>query len=228
MPSPQQPTLLAVASHFLGQPLLSVYRLDTGDRVRQLTGHTERIRSLSFAADGRLLISTGDDQTVCVWSLTDLDAVLDKHGVLAGVAVDDSDSNGPVVVRIEPESPAGQLLAVGDHLSGYLDGDTFRPWNKAREFYDTWWLARPQAKLTVRRVRRRKTRATSSCRPARVWTNTSRCSRSLWRRPRPIGPGNGWAGAPWGRSNRVTSRWSDFWAGTSTRAIRNGRRSLPT
>lgn len=151
--SPEQPTLLAVASHFLGQPLLSVYRLDTGDRVRQLTGHTERIRSLSFAADGRLLISTGDDQTVCVWSLTDLDAVLDKHGVLAGVAVDDSDSNGPVVVRVEPESPAGPLLAVGDHLSGYLDGDTFRPWNKAREFYDTWWLARPQAKLTVRRVR---------------------------------------------------------------------------
>ncbi len=152
--SPQQPPLLAVASHFLGQPLLSLYRLDSGDRVRQFTGHTERIRSLSFAADGRLLISAGDDQTVCVWSLTDLETVLDTHGGLQGVAVDDSDSNGPVVVRVEPESPVRQLLAVGDHLTGYLDSDTFRPWSKEREFYDTWWLTRPRSKLTVRRLRR--------------------------------------------------------------------------
>src|SRR5262249_33646053 len=55
--------LLAVA--FLdevGQPMLALYNAASGEQVRQLMGHLGAIRCLAFSADGRLLVSSGDDQ----------------------------------------------------------------------------------------------------------------------------------------------------------------------
>src|SRR5205807_6911321 len=68
--------VLAVASHDLGQPMLQLYNAKTGEQIRQLTGHMDPISCLGFSADGRLLASVAEDQTVCVWSLTNLDQVL--------------------------------------------------------------------------------------------------------------------------------------------------------
>ena len=42
-------SLMAVASHSLGQPMLALYDVNGGNQVRQYTGHTERIHSLSFS-----------------------------------------------------------------------------------------------------------------------------------------------------------------------------------
>src|SRR5262249_52479756 len=62
------------------EPSLRLYRADkdNGVQVRQYVGHAHRISALAASSDGRLLASTGDDQTVCVWSLTDLDRILDR------------------------------------------------------------------------------------------------------------------------------------------------------
>src|SRR5262249_14115962 len=71
-----QVPLLAVATHKLGQPRLVLYNVASGQLVRQFTGHVDRLYALAFSRDGRLLVSAAEDQTVCVWSLTDLDQVL--------------------------------------------------------------------------------------------------------------------------------------------------------
>ena len=55
--------------------------------MRRLSGHTGRIRSLEFSEDGRFVVSTADDRTVCVWSLTDLDRILQVRGALPGLVV---------------------------------------------------------------------------------------------------------------------------------------------
>ena len=62
-----------------GEPRLGLFDGSTGKQVRQLTGHAERIQCLAFSDDGRLLVSTAEDQTACIWSLTDLDNTLGKR-----------------------------------------------------------------------------------------------------------------------------------------------------
>src|SRR5207245_1630610 len=39
----------------LKQPYLFLYNAETGEQIRQYTGHTDPIRSLAFSSDGRLL-----------------------------------------------------------------------------------------------------------------------------------------------------------------------------
>jgi WD40 repeat protein len=46
---------------------IRVFEADTGKEVRQLTGHTAVVRSVSITADGRLLVSAGNDNMVRVW-----------------------------------------------------------------------------------------------------------------------------------------------------------------
>ncbi len=147
------PPLLAVASHELGQPLLTVFNLETGEKLRHYTGHTERIRTLSASADGRLLISTAEDQTASVWSLTDLDAILGRHGMLIGVAVEDADDGTLKVVRVDSESPSAGQLAVGDQILGRVESGQLQQWSTAREFYDSWWLTAPGTQVALRRQR---------------------------------------------------------------------------
>ena len=42
----------------------------TGESKRTLTGHTDRISSLSFSSDGRTLASGSDDKTIRLWDVT--------------------------------------------------------------------------------------------------------------------------------------------------------------
>ena len=79
-PSPFAVPILAVAHEELGETVLGLYNATTGEQVRRLTGHVNRIHALAFSADGRLLASVGEDQLVCVWSLTELGGVLGAQG----------------------------------------------------------------------------------------------------------------------------------------------------
>lgn len=65
-------TLLAVASDS-GQPKakigIDLYDTKTWEKVAVLKGHTQRILSLAFSADGRFLVSGSEDTSAMVWDV---------------------------------------------------------------------------------------------------------------------------------------------------------------
>jgi WD40 repeat protein/predicted Ser/Thr protein kinase len=56
--------VLAAGGH---DGVIRLYDAQTGDLLRVLAGHSERVRALVFSADGTLLASGSDDGTVRVW-----------------------------------------------------------------------------------------------------------------------------------------------------------------
>ncbi|MCE9530769.1 MAG: hypothetical protein K8T89_06545 [Planctomycetes bacterium] len=85
-----------------------------GKPRRVLVSHLEDVRELAFSASRPLLASVADDQTVCIWSLADLDHVVGK---IVGLGVGDSADKQTVVTRVEPNSPAATAkLLEGDVL----------------------------------------------------------------------------------------------------------------
>ena len=142
--------LLALASQEYGQPTLALHDLSTGEPFRVFYGHTERIEHLSFSADGRLLLSSGADQTVRVWSLTDIDSILGRHAELMGVAVDDDDDNeGVIIADIEGSSPHGNQLRNGEHILGVVKDGELEPTDFARQFYLQMREVLPKSRVTL-------------------------------------------------------------------------------
>ncbi len=95
--------LLAIASQRQGESRLQLFNGATGEHVRQFTGHTEVIRSLSFSEDGRMLLSAADDRTVSVWTIVDLaERNLGKRGMIRGLSVQEI-ANKLVVKSTHPE-----------------------------------------------------------------------------------------------------------------------------
>ncbi|PJF35536.1 MAG: hypothetical protein CUN49_10060 [Candidatus Thermofonsia Clade 1 bacterium] len=52
-----------------GQGAIVIYETNSGRTVRQLSGHTQAVRSLSFSADDKTLYSTSADGSLRIWSL---------------------------------------------------------------------------------------------------------------------------------------------------------------
>ncbi|HMC63971.1 MAG TPA: hypothetical protein VKI65_03455 [Gemmataceae bacterium] len=135
-------------------PSLSLFNAVTGEQVRQLTGHVAPIRCLAFSADGRLLASAAEDQTVCVWTMTNLGEVLGKQGMLKGVAITENKAQGAtalVVSQLDEDSPAAKKgLRKGDVIEGVSgkDGKLQRK-ETALALYEAGARLRPGQELTV-------------------------------------------------------------------------------
>src|SRR5262249_20368342 len=112
--------ILAVASGDEGPPTLRLYQAARGDLFRELAGHTDPIRSLAFSSDGRFLVSAGEDQTICVWSLTNLDKILKRHGQLTGLVVTE-DHRQLVIARVHAGSSANGLLKEKGVIEGFVE-----------------------------------------------------------------------------------------------------------
>jgi WD40 repeat protein len=151
-PRPPQPALLAVALRDIDEHRVVLYNAETGDKLRHYTGHTDRIRALAFSKDGRLLASVADDQTVCVWSLTQLDAILGEWGMLPGVTLEpDQKRQGvPVVHSIEAGGPAQGKLRLGDWIMGIVKEGKVQNLVSPRAVYDAIKRMKPGTEVVLR------------------------------------------------------------------------------
>ncbi len=148
---PLKSPLLAVASYAvdLGSPYLDLYDARTGKHFRRFTGHSAAITSLAVSPDGRLLASASNDQTVAVWSLTNVSEILDKHGGLNSVGLVPRDKD-VVVHRLDDDSSAKGKLSVGTIVKGVVDAGEFKPFKTPRDFYEAFWAVNPGAAVTLR------------------------------------------------------------------------------
>src|SRR5215471_17147295 len=94
--------------------------------VIETGGHTALIREIIFTADGRELISAGDDKTVRVWAV----APDGRHARLARVIrgqLDDGEVGALRAVALSPPEADGRQrwLAVGGVLAGARDEDRY-------------------------------------------------------------------------------------------------------
>ena len=56
----------------LGKPTVDLWNLDTGKRIKILTGHNKEVTSIDFSDDGRTFISGSRDGTVLVWDILNI------------------------------------------------------------------------------------------------------------------------------------------------------------
>jgi len=141
-----QSSLIALA--LIDQNMQTVFRLfdtQSGRPLRMFTGHSARIRGIAASNDGRLLASISDDQTICVWSLTDLARVRDKLGQVDGLAIREKD--GELIVD-QPD--AGGQLKVGDKLLGIVEDQKLIKATKAVEVYRAIRQREPKSDILIR------------------------------------------------------------------------------
>jgi hypothetical protein len=135
-------------------PSLWLYNGRSGERFRKLTGHTGTVRSVAFSGDGRFLVSSADDRTACVWSLTDLDQVLRARGTLPGLVLSERDGRFVVTdLRRGPLRGRDDLLRVGDVVEGFVEGGRLVVPASVAELHLTAFSRKPGETVTLRRRR---------------------------------------------------------------------------
>lgn len=153
--------VLAVAVNDNVETRLGLYNAASGEQLRQLSGHVNAVLALAFSADGKLLASASEDQTVNVWSLTDLDKTLGQEGQLRGVYVRAKEAGPkttlelaePDQARLLPENRrelADKKVKQGDTLEGLVEGGKLRPLNTPDEFYQAMRRLTPGKRATLR------------------------------------------------------------------------------
>ncbi|MFN4257919.1 MAG: hypothetical protein ACK4RK_01375 [Gemmataceae bacterium] len=142
----------AVWDPAIGTSYLWLHNARTGVALRQCNAHTQRIHSLAASSDGRLLLSAADDQTVCLWSTTDLDEILGRFGTVWGVYIEQRDK----ILRISEVTPsskaAAQQLQVGDIIEGgiFQPGGEVQAFNSALDYYNHMWDMPPGREIQLR------------------------------------------------------------------------------
>jgi WD40 repeat protein len=156
-PGPNTVPILAVATwdSRIGEPLLLLRNATTGKRLRQLNGHVQPIRSLSATSDGRLLVSAADDQTVSVWSMTDLSDIVGQHATLNGLTLR-ADDKSCVVTKVDADEPGTKGLRVDDAIESISFSAADRKPKTVTsplEFFEALWAEKPgtDVQLNVRR-----------------------------------------------------------------------------
>src|SRR5262249_10928928 len=71
--------------------LIMLCNAEDGKPFRLLVSHLQDVRELAFSLTRPLLASVAEDQTVCVWSLADLDTAI---GAVEGLSVVDAEKDG--------------------------------------------------------------------------------------------------------------------------------------
>jgi WD40 repeat protein len=151
--------LLAVAFDEVGDRNIVLYNVLTGEELRWFSGHVNDVRTLAFSRDGRMLVSAAEDQTVCVWSLSNLGEVLGKLGLLRGVEVQEEDAGNPgqgtrlVVTHLDENILEGAnfgKLQRGEVVLGKVLDGQFVATRNVRDFYDTFYKIKPGERVTLR------------------------------------------------------------------------------
>jgi WD40 repeat protein len=138
-----------------GNPYLTLWNVATGQQLRQLTGHVNPIAGLAFDKAGRRLASVGEDQTVCVWSLDDLDQAIGTRGMIAGLAVRKK-GRGLEIARIDSAllnaDNARALAGIekGAAISKLvIDGKEVQPLATHMDFYLALWKCKPRERVVL-------------------------------------------------------------------------------
>jgi len=139
---PLNKALLAVGYVEEGVSYLELFDVAADRRVRRFSGHVNVVRGLAFGKDGRLLASASDDETVGVWSLTDLDKVVGRGGAIPGLVVE---QKGEKVVVAAPDDTLSadnkkaleeNKVGVGDTVEGVVAGKTLKAFRSPQDLYD--------------------------------------------------------------------------------------------
>ncbi|MGE0759873.1 MAG: hypothetical protein AB7O38_22855, partial [Pirellulaceae bacterium] len=140
--------IVAVATWYQGNAELAIYDPATGHTLRECRAHTLPVHSLSFSSEGRLLVSTGDDQQLCVWSLADSEPWTSVPGALPFV-VDDRDGS----VRVVSGQTADGAIREDDVLQAIVRSDRVEPAGTAAKYDQAAGAVEPGRTLRVRRLR---------------------------------------------------------------------------
>jgi WD40 repeat protein len=148
-PAPGRPGVLAAAytEREANRTLILLCDPADGKPYRLLVSHLHDVRQLAFSASRPLLASVADDQTICVWSLADVQSAV---GEVSGLGVAD-EGKTVVVRRVEANSPAAKTeLAEGDALAKVgAPGGVAKPIKDAADFLLTVSARRPGDQLEV-------------------------------------------------------------------------------
>jgi WD40 repeat protein len=136
-----------------GAPRLCLYNATSGDKVRELNAHTDRIYSLAFSGEGKvpLLVSTSQDHTVCVWRMSGLREVVGQMGVIPGLAVTNAEdgSKRVIVNQVAAESPARDKLAKNDVIEGLVENNELKRLDSFTDFYSSIRRIKPGGTATL-------------------------------------------------------------------------------
>jgi|GEM_PF-1452173 len=107
---------------------IAILNFNDGNRIRQLTGHGNRVRSLDVTNDGLLIVSGADDRTVRLWNTIDWSQARSMSGHGGGVnAVRASNAGGRIIsasddntLRIWDGRDGAELHVLSGHSGNVL------------------------------------------------------------------------------------------------------------